>query len=193
MVSERRTCFLGIAAIGALAVALVACSGGSDSTAEAPTATADPALAGFVVKLTRVNCGWGCGWFYDVTIHGDGSVEYEGSGELDVVGPATATIPQEQVRLLSDRFDEIGFADLEDIRCTASDVPYSNLTLIREPGINRTIEFCNLRCDPVLEDPANTLDEVLFDTCVFHSEPALQDLAELIDEITDSQRWTGEL
>ena len=192
MFSERRAWLLAIATLAVLAVATAACSDGGGSPAEAtPTATADPALAGLVMKLSRVNCGWGCGWFYDVTIHGDGNVVYEGTGELDVVGRATARIPQEQVRRLSDRFDEIGFAELEEW-CRIFDGPRTILTLIREPEIERTIEFCNLRCDPVLEEPVNILDDSdLYRP--FCDAPALGDLAELIDEITDSQRWTGEL
>ncbi len=173
MFTKRAPWLLSIVALAALAVALTAaCSSSADSPAEAPTVTSDPALSGLMINMTRVACNFGgCSWSYDLTIRGDGSVEYEGvdyrgSGQLDVVGPATATIPQEQVRLLSDRFDEIGFANLKGITCTVSDVSLTVLTLIREPGLERTIEFCI-------------------------SPRSLVELAGFIDEITDSQRWTG--
>ena len=168
MFSKRRTWLLGIAALVALARVLISC--GKDTPGEVPTATADPALAGLVMKLTRTQCGFSCPWFYDLTIRGDGSVEYEGTGELDVFGPATGAITQAQVRSLSDRFDEIGFADLEETICLVSDSPSTHLTLIREPGVAKTIRFCPIPKAPTLED-----------------------LADFIDEITDSKRWVGEI
>ena len=194
MFTQRRAWLLAIAAIAALAIALAAaCSGSSDSPADAPTVTSNPTLSGLIITLNRNGCAWGCQWGYELTIRGDGSVEYEGTGQLNVVGPATGTITQAQVRMLSDRFDEIGFADLEGITCRVSDIPYTNLTLIREPRLERTVEFCNLLCDQTPEDPATTLDEVeFFDFCQYHFEPALEDLADFIDEIPDSQRWTGD-
>ncbi len=105
-----------------------------------------------------------------MTIHGDGSVEYEGRGELDIVGPARGGITQAQVRMLYDRFDEIGFGDLEEMTCLVSDSPSTVLTLVREQGIDKTIRFCPIPKAPTLED-----------------------LADFIDEVTDSQRWTGEI
>ena len=191
--SERRTWLVAIATIAAVALLAFACSSDGDSPAELPTVTSDPALSGLIITLSRNGCSFaGCPWLYDLTVRGDGSVEYEGTGELDVVGPATGTITQAQVRMLSDRFDEIAFTDFEGITCRVSDIPYTNLTLIREPRLERTVEFCNLLCDKTPDDPASTLDEIdLFDFCSPHSEPALEDLADFIDEITDSQRWTG--
>ncbi|MGH6952357.1 MAG: DUF6438 domain-containing protein, partial [Vitreimonas sp.] len=60
------------------------------------------------ITLRRTVCYGFCP-AYTVAITGEGEVRYVGERFVNVVGPANATIPREDVARLLARFDEIGF------------------------------------------------------------------------------------
>lgn len=175
MFSKRRTWLLGIVALAALAAALACGSSSSDqaptttdvTTAE-PEVTIDPSNA--TIMLERTLCLEICPQ-YEITILGDGTVHYLGGHHVETTGLRTTTIAKEDVRLLLDRFEEIGFANLEDnYRCRALfDGSRTITSLTLGDATKKTVQRCSLD------------DETA----------PLQDLEYLIDEVTDSRQWIG--
>ena len=137
-----------------------------------PTNTVAPAatgVAGVVITLQRTPCLGFCP-VYSLEILGDGSVTYEGSYFVAVEGTRTASIPAGQVRLLVERFNEIGYFQFEDAYlCLLPDIASYATSFTdgaREKGIVR---------------------------CGNQGPQALEELEDFIDTIVDSQHWVGEL
>jgi hypothetical protein len=122
-----------IRALGALFTALVLAS---CAPVEAP------AQEGPVeITLRRTVCYGFCP-AYTVTITGDGAVRYVGERFVNVVGPASATIPREDVAALLARFDEIGFDQLDDeYRGMMTDLPTTTITLVRNGRRKSLVDY----------------------------------------------------
>ncbi len=104
------------------AIALASCAPVEAPAQEAPVE----------ITLRRTVCYGFCP-AYTVTITGEGEVRYIGERFVNVVGPASATIPREDVARLLARFDEIGFDQLRDTyRGSMTDLPTTTITLVRE-------------------------------------------------------------
>ncbi len=175
MFTERRSWLLGIATLAAVAVALAAC--GDDSPSEAPaaslteTATAETmvGLSDVTIMLERTLCLEVCPQ-YEITILGDGTVHYLAGHNVLTTGLRTTAITEEDVRLLLDRFEEIGFADLDDnYSCRALFDGSWTITTLTSGENKKTVQRCSF---------------------VNETRP-LFELEELIDEITDSRQWVG--
>ncbi|MCI0776978.1 MAG: hypothetical protein J4N95_02260 [Chloroflexi bacterium] len=175
MLSEPRTCLLGIAAIAVLAFVLVSCD--SDSPAEAPSASITPTttpapsvdLSNVRIMLERTLCLDVCPQ-YELTILGDGTVHYVAGHNVLTTGLRTTSIAEEDVRLLLDRFEQIGFLDLDD--------NYSCRALFDGSWTITTLAIGD--------------DKKSIQRCAFVDETrSLFGLEELIDEITNSRQWVG--
>lgn len=93
------------------------------------------------ITLQRTACYGFCP-VYTVTISGDGQVRYEGRHFVNVVGPATATIPREDVERLLARFDEIGFDRLRgEYRGAMTDLPTTTITLVRDGRRKSVVDY----------------------------------------------------
>ena len=91
-----------------------------------------------MITLTRSVCFGFCP-AYRVSISGDGEVVYVGERNVSVGGEHRARIPQADVQALLHRFDEIGFAGLQDrYRAPATDLPTYTITLERN-GHSKTV------------------------------------------------------
>ena len=93
------------------------------------------------ITLRRTVCYGFCP-AYTVTITGDGAVRYVGERFVNVVGPASATIPREDVAALLARFDEIGFDQLDDeYRGMMTDLPTTTITLVRNGRRKSLVDY----------------------------------------------------
>ena len=163
-------------ALAVLAVALAACSG-DDAPAEAPTAsitaTTAPAagldLTSVTIMLERTLCLEVCPQ-YEITILGDGTVRYLAGHNVKTTGLRTTSIAEVDVRLLLDRFEQIGFLDLDDnYSCRALFDGSWTITTLAIGEDKKTIQRCSY------------VDE---------TRP-LFELEELIDKVTNSRQWVG--
>jgi hypothetical protein len=73
----------------------------------------DPAASDLVITLERTECYGHCP-VYKVTIHGDGSVVYEGKRFVRVTGTRKTTIDQQGLADLIQAFSAINYLDLKD-------------------------------------------------------------------------------
>jgi hypothetical protein len=110
---------------------------------------------------------------YTLTILGDGTVEYEGFQNVDIIGTRSDTISDAELSDLLARIDESGFFDLpRDFHC-------------RRPGQGATTTRV------ALHNRVNVIERC-------HEEDArgrpkgLDVIEDLIEEVANSQRWTGE-
>lgn len=120
-------------AVGAMfaAIALTACAPVEAPAQEGPVE----------ITLRRTVCYGFCP-AYTVTITGDGQVRYNGERFVNVVGPASATIPREDVEQLLARFDEIGFDELRDeYRGQMTDLPTTTITLVRNGRRKAVVDY----------------------------------------------------
>lgn len=101
-----------------------------------------PAQEGPVeITLTRTVCYGFCP-AYTVAISGDGQVRYEGRAFVDAVGQRTATIPAADVQRLVERFDAIGFDELQDeYRGQMTDLPTTTITLARNGRTKTLVDY----------------------------------------------------
>jgi hypothetical protein len=91
-----------------------------------------------VITLERTPCFGFCP-SYLVTVHGNGTVVYEGRDFVEVKGVQKAEIPQSDVQELVDEFYEIGFFSLRDrYEAQVTDLP-SQTTSITVDGMTKTV------------------------------------------------------
>jgi hypothetical protein len=122
-----------VRAIGAVftAIALASCAPVDAPAQEGPVE----------ITLQRTVCYGFCP-AYTVTITGEGEVRYRGERFVNVVGPASATIPREEVARLLARFDEIGFDQLRDeYRGQMTDLPTTTITLVRDGRRKALVDY----------------------------------------------------
>jgi hypothetical protein len=122
-----------VRAIGAVftAIALASCAPVEAPAQEGPVE----------ITLQRTVCYGFCP-AYTVTITGEGEVRYRGERFVNVVGPASATIPREEVARLLARFDEIGFDQLRDeYHGQMTDLPTTTITLVRDGRRKRLVDY----------------------------------------------------
>ncbi len=187
----KRSARLPAIAVAAVlgAVTLVACSSSSDDTDPTPTpettaapepterqtatpaATTAPAAtvdaSNVTIIMRRGPCFGACPQ-YRLTVRGDGSFDFEGIADVGFIGATSDTMPPEDIQRLVERFDKIGFADLDDFyRCLATDLPTTVTSISRGPGSEKSVSRCALSSAP----------------------DSLIALENLIDELTNSQRW----
>lgn len=93
------------------------------------------------IRLTRGVCFGFCP-DYTVAITGEGEVRYEGRRFVNAVGERTATIPREDVARLVERFDEIGFDNLEDAyRGQMTDLPTYTISITRNGRTKTVVDY----------------------------------------------------
>ena len=107
---------------------------------------------------------------YEISVLSDGTVHYLGSHHVETPGLRTTTIPLGDVRLLLERFEQIGFFDLDDnYSCRALFDGSWTITTLAIGDDRKTIQRCSLN------------DETA----------ALFDLELLIDQVANSRQWVG--
>lgn len=122
-----------------------------------------------MIMLERTLCLEVCPQ-YEITILGDGTVQYLAGHNVETTGLRTTSITEENVRLLLDRFEQIGFLDLDDnYSCRALFDGSWTITTLAIGDDKKTIQRCSF------------VDE---------TRP-LFELEELIDKITNSSQWVG--
>lgn len=162
-----------------LALLALACGGGGGEpgATATPEATAAPtvpeALRDFSITLERTDCFGTCP-SYTVTLHGDGSVRYEGRYFVAVTGEQAASVPVGEVQRLVDKVEEIDFLALPvhtlsgPPLCAAGDAPTYSVT-VSLGGTRHAIARC-----PGIDSP---------------EYQALAELEDLIDEVAGTSRW----
>jgi hypothetical protein len=126
--------------------------------------TSDPSLNNLLITLERTACFGTCP-SYSLAIYGNGTVQYQGLYFVAVKGNQTATISPEDVQMLLNRANEIGYFDLEDeYSGPVTDLP----TYITSITVNDTTKR--------IVDYAGAPD-------------SLRQFENMIDEIAGSHRW----
>ncbi len=94
-----------------------------------------------VITMERTVCFGACP-AYQVTIHGNGLVEYEGHQFVAVTGKQTAQISQEQVRELVNAFYDARFYNLGDrYEANVSDLPSTTTSITTENGTKSVYRY----------------------------------------------------
>jgi hypothetical protein len=97
-----------------------------------------------VITLTRGACFGHCP-IYMVSITGDGQVTYVGRNFVNVIGEQRATISPDAVRALLRRFDDVGFANLQDeYRARVSDLPTFTIALQRNGATKTVVDYAGV-------------------------------------------------
>lgn len=91
------------------------------------------------ITLERTDCQLPCP-VYDVTVRGNGEVEYQGHQGVPVRGHAAATLPREKIVALLDALDRAKFASMHDASFqVVSDLPYVIVSL-SEDGARKQVK-----------------------------------------------------
>jgi hypothetical protein len=123
----RRSVILGVLA----AIWVIACAPTEAPAEEGP----------MQITLQRTECYGYCP-AYTVTIDGDGAVTYEGRAFVNVTGRQTAQVASADVARLLERFDAIGFDQLNDeYRGQMTDLPTTTVTLTRGGRTKQLVDY----------------------------------------------------
>jgi hypothetical protein len=135
--------------------------------ADQPAAPAHPPI---LASLERTACFGTCP-IYKVTVHTDGTVEYQGKRFVKVVGQQVAKLSPEQVKALRTAFAQAKYFELKGtFDCyQMTDLPWA-ISSYRDGGKERTIRHY-FGCRGVPE--------------------ALKTLERRVDEIVGTERWIG--
>ncbi|UCD09975.1 MAG: hypothetical protein JSU79_04865 [Dehalococcoidales bacterium] len=125
-------------------------------------------LDGVIITLERTACYGFCP-IYSLTIHGDGTVIYEGKDFVETVGRVETVISTEKVEQLISEFEKVNYDSLKDTYTekTITDAP-SVITSITRNGKTKTIEHYHGD---------------------FNAPEELTNLEDKIDEIVNSEQW----
>jgi uncharacterized protein DUF6438 len=130
------------------------------------TAQPDPTPANdFSITLERIGCLGSCP-DYKVTIHGDGSVQYEGRFYVRVEGVRKKTIRPLAVQKLIRKLEDDDFVHWEEKNKVCVDFPEVHITATLNGRTKRVLEGCNT--------PGKVLQ-----------------LANEIDKISGAKGWAG--
>ena len=121
-----------------------------------------------IITLERTACYGFCP-IYSLTIHGDGTVIYEGEDFVQTVGRAETVTSKEKVQQIIAEFENINFFSLKNAYTekTITDAP-SVITSITRNGKTKTVEHYHGD---------------------FNAPEKLTELEDKIDEIVNSERW----
>ena len=125
-------------------------------------------LSSLVVALRRTACFGTCP-VYEVTLYGDGRVDFEGADYVKVRGAGSATIRTEDLRQLLVEIEKSGFFSLKD--------SYENYMVTDNPTAITTISFQGRKKTIVHYHGDKTAPE------------ALSRLEDAIDETAGTKRW----
>lgn len=128
-------------------------------------AQASTATDGFSITLERIGCLGSCP-DYTVTIHGDGTVRYEGVAYVQTKGVRTRTIPTSAVQKLIQTLRKEGFFEWEEEKKVCIDFPEVHITASLKGKQKHVLEGCN--------SPGQVLK-----------------LAEEIDRLSRANGWVG--
>ena len=116
-----------------------------------------------VVTLERTPCFGFCP-VYTLTVHGTGTVKYEGRDFVDVKGTVTTNISRNTVAELVAAFEKADYFSLKDAYTerTITDAP-SVLTSITVSGVTKSVEHYpgDLNAPEALTVLENTIDELV--------------------------------
>ena len=121
-----------------------------------------------VITLERTVCFGACP-DYTLTIHGDGTVTYEGRQFVRTQGTRTITISEEKIRQLLSEFQRVDYFSLDDSyeEFMATDMP-SAITSLKANGKTKTVRHYHGD---------------------FSAPEKLTELEDRIDEIVNSDQW----
>src|SRR5690242_3255326 len=99
-------------------------------------------LADFSIRLTRLGCLGSCP-DYQVTIWGNGRVEYEGHAYVRVEGTRDRTIPLQQVQKFVQRLQDEKFFQWDETEVVCLDFPEVHITANLGTQRKHVLEGCN--------------------------------------------------
>lgn len=134
------------------------------------------------ITLSRTQCYGKCP-AYDLTILGNGTVEFNGQKYTDTVGKATAKITRREIDQIIDELNKANYLDLEDVydleNCPTYWTDNSTVTTsVTQNGKTKSIRHY-LGCED------KTADHKPY-------PPGLADLERKIDAIAGTAKWIGE-
>jgi len=111
-----------------------------------------------VITMYRSVCYGACP-VYSLTIHGNGTVVYEGEIYVNVTGIQTSEISQEKIQEIVDEFYRIDYLSLDDVYDEPiSDIPHT-ITSIRINGKYKSI-YNRWGAPTELDELENKIDEI---------------------------------
>lgn len=125
-------------------------------------------LDGVIITLERTACYGFCP-VYSLTVHGDGTVLYEGEDFVETVGKAENVISRKKVEQLISEFEKTDYDSLKD--------SYTERTITDAPSVITSI---------TKNGKTKTIDHYHGD---FNAPEKLTELEDKIDEIVNSDQW----
>lgn len=124
------------------------------------------------ITLERQPCFGFCP-VYTVTLHDDGTVEYNGQQYVEVTGPRTAAIDPAAVQALGDEMIDAGYLEWEDA--------YTNQDVTDHPYAITTVTFA--------DGTTKRIEHYYGD---FSAPEELTELETRIDETANTEQWIGD-
>jgi ankyrin repeat protein len=122
-----------------------------------------------IIKLTRTGCFGSCP-SYEVEVHGDGTVRYEGRSYVAILGEHHCSVPEENVRELAKLFRATDYYSLRDEYVAGMTDNPTYISSIQIDGKSKTVkDYVGAMIGMPLE---------------------VSDLESSIDRLTEVQRWT---
>ncbi len=118
-----------------------------------------------VIELERIGCLGSCP-DYKVTIHNNGSVQYEGRAYVRIEGVRTRKIPMSALQKLVRKLQDEDFLHWEEKKMVCVDFPEVHITATLNGQTKRVLEGCNV--------PGKVLK-----------------LADEIDRVSGAKGWVG--
>jgi ankyrin repeat protein len=122
-----------------------------------------------IIKLTRTGCFGTCP-SYEVEVHGDGTVRYQGESYVAILGDHHCSVPEENVRELVKSFRETDYYSLQDEYVAGITDDPTYISSIQIDGKSKTVK------DYVGE--------------IIGMPLGVSDLESAIDRLSEVQRWT---
>ena len=153
-------------------VGLGASAGGCGTQGVAAQVAARPAKSDPLIRMQRGGCATEACQVYALSLYADGTVIYDGRGNVATVGQRQSKLTPAQVDQLVSAFDAMRFLDSDDRCCVCPDGVASQPV---------TIDY---------RRPGSAPKTVLHDEACSSAPPAMAALERTIDQVTDVRRWT---
>jgi ankyrin repeat protein len=122
-----------------------------------------------IIKLTRTGCFGACP-SYEVEVHGDGTVRYQGKSYVAILGDHHCPVPEENVRELVESFRKTDYYSLRDEYIAGITDNPTYISSIQIDGKSKTVkDYVGAMIGMPLE---------------------VSDLESTIDRLSEVQRWT---
>jgi hypothetical protein len=171
----------------ALLVLLVGCWTGPDDTPVAHPSERPPPQLALEVRLVRTVCFGDCP-SYSVTIHGDGSVDWEGHSSVAQVGGRSGHVSRQQLAQLERAIDAAHFFELDETGHKSPCTTTGNTTSCSFTSVTPCTDTYPSHAIVTVRRGrrVHTVDD---SRCSEHEPSSLAALEDMIDRVASTRAW----